>query len=68
MPERLVFVSLSHKMLMQSILSMTNKTVILSPDQSLQAFERVGKPRKEFDRAVCGLRPEAEGMGNDRVH
>jgi hypothetical protein len=33
------------------------------PNKSLQAFERSGRLRKEFDRVVCGRRPEAEGVG-----
>jgi len=37
---------------------------LTSPNKLLPAFERAGKPRKEFDRVMCGRRPEAEGMGN----
>jgi hypothetical protein len=30
-------------------------------NKTLQAFERVGKPRKEFDRAMCGRRSRNAG-------
>ena len=35
----------------------------MPPNKSLQAFERVGKPRKEFGSVVQSRRPEAEGVG-----